>query len=181
METRRQFLTTMGVGLTGVASGDQNTNNLAAEAPPLEFAFSATVTLGAIQTVGDVPHGQRRIIPITGGAFEGPAIKGRVESGGADWQLIRTDKVAELEAKYTLRTDDGVLIYISNKGYRHGSSEVMQRLANGGDVNPKEYYFRTAAVFETASKKYDYLNKHIYVATGERKKDNVVIHFYKVL
>jgi hypothetical protein len=137
--------------------------------------------LGAIQEVGNTAHGRRRIIPIVGGRFEGPAIKGTVEPGGADWQIIRTDNVAELDAHYTLKTEDGVFIYIINKGYRHGPAEVLQRLAKGDTVNPKEYYFRTTPVFETASEKYDYLNKYIYIASGERKKESVIIHFYKVL
>jgi hypothetical protein len=88
---------------------------------------------------------------------------------------------AELDAQYTLKTDDGVFIYIKNKGYRHGPAEVLQRLAKGEAVDPKEYYFRTVPVFETSSEKYDYLNKCVYIATAERKKESVIIHFYKVL
>lgn len=181
METRREFLTTMGLGIAGATAGNQFPGGPDAAVPALEFAFTATVTLGTVQPVGDVPHGNRRIIPITGGKFEGPAIKGTVEPGGADWQVVRTDNVAELDARYTLKTDDGVLIYIVNRGYRHGPAEVLQRLAKGEEVDPKEYYFRTAANFETASEKYDYLNKHVYVATGERRRDRVIIHFYKIL
>jgi hypothetical protein len=181
MKSRKQFLTTMGLGITGMAFGKNLIQIEKDELPQLEFAFIATVTLGAIQEVGNTPHGRRRIIPITGGTFEGPAIKGTVEPGGADWQIIRADNVAELDAQYTLKTDDGFFIYIRNKGYRHGPVEVLQRLAKGEEVNPKEYYFRAAPVFETASEKYNYLNKYIYIASGERKKDSVVIHFYKVL
>ena len=171
----------MGLGIAGTALGGKNFTNKTNDGPQLEFAFSATITLGNVQDVGLTPHGRRRIIPITGGTFEGPAIKGTVEPGGADWQIIRTDNVAELDAQYTLKTDDGVLIYIRNKGYRHGPAEVLQRLAKGEAVDPKEYYFRTTTVFETASEKYNYLNKFIYIASGERKKDSVLIHFYKVL
>jgi Protein of unknown function (DUF3237) len=181
MKSRKQFLTTVGLGITGIAIGKNSIHLDNDELPRLEFAFTATITLGIIQELGNTPHGRRRIIPITGGTFEGPAIKGTVEPGGADWQIIRGDNVAELEALYTLKTDDAVFIYIKNKGYRHGSAEVLQRLAKGEAVNPKEYYFRATPVFETASEKYNYLNKFIYIASGERKKDSVVIHFYKVL
>jgi hypothetical protein len=181
MKNRKQFLTTIGLGITGMAMGKNLIHVENEELPKLEFAFTATITLGAVQEVGNTPHGRRRIIPITGGTFNGPAIKGTVEAGGADWQIIRTDNVAELDAQYTLKTDDGVLIYIRNKGYRHGPAEVLQRLAKGEAVNPKEYYFRATPIFETASEKYNYLNKYIYIASGERKKDSVVINFYKVL
>lgn len=181
MTTRKQFLSTVGLGLAGVATAADRVVGQPADLPQLEFAFGATVTLGSVQELGNTPHGRRRIIPITGGTFEGPAIKGTIEAGGGDWQLVRADNVAELEAQYTLKTDDGALIYIRNKGYRHGPAEVLQRVARGEGVNPKEYYFRTAASFETASPKYDYLNRYIYIATGERKRDNVVLQFYKVL
>jgi hypothetical protein len=181
MKSRKQFLTTMGLGISGIALGKSPVQMEKDELPQLEFAFTATITLGTIQEVGATPHGRRRIIPITGGTFEGPAIKGAVEPGGADWQIIRTDNVAELDAQYTLKTDDGVFIYIRNKGYRHGPPGVIQRLMKGEAVDAKEYYFRATPVFETASEKYDYLNKFIYIATGERKKDSVLIHFYKVL
>jgi hypothetical protein len=181
MKTRKQFLTTVGVGLAGVAMGGNHLNNPAGADPQVEFAFTATITLGIVQEVGITPHGKRRVIPITGGTFSGPAIKGTVEPGGADWQIVRADNVAELDAQYTLKTDDGIFIYIKNKGYRHGPAEILQRLAKGEAVDPKEYYFRTIPVFETSAEKYDYLNKYIYIATAERKKDSVIIHFYKVL
>ena len=181
MRSRKQFLTAVGVGMTGVVLGGNHGNQKIGSMPQLEVAFTANITLGTAQEVGDTPHGRRRIIPITGGTFEGPSIKGTVEPGGADWQIIRPDNVAELDAKYTLRTDDGVLIYVVNKGYRHGPAEVIQRLSKGEAVDPSEYYFRASPVFETASERYNYLNRYVYLASGERKKDSVVIHFYKVL
>ena len=181
MKTRKQFLTSIGVGLAGVAMGSKHPNIPISTDPQLQFAFTATITLGVVQEMGVTPHGKRRVIPIAGGSFSGPAIKGTVEPGGADWQIVRADNVAELDAQYTLKTDDGIFIFIKNKGYRHGSAEVLQRLAKGEAVNPEEYYFRTVPVFEVSSEKYDYLNKYIYIATAERKKDSVIIHFYKVL
>lgn len=181
MKNRKEFLISMGLGLASITLAKASIHLENTELPKLEFAFTANITLDSAQEVGNTPHGRRRIIPITGGTFEGPAIKGTVEAGGADWQIIRADNVAELNAKYTLKTNDDALIYIENKGYRHGSAEVLQRLAKGEPVDVKEYYFRTTPVFETASKKYDYMNKYIYIASGERKKDSVIIHFYKVL
>jgi len=171
----------MGLGFAGATLGTGGFSPKQRNQPQLEFAFTANITLGPVQELGTTPHGHRRIIPITGGTFDGPDIKGTVENVGADWQIIRADNVAELEAQYTLKTNDGVFIYIRNKGYRHGPVEVLQKLAKGEEVDPKEYYFRAAPFFETSSEKYDYLNKYIYIATGERKKDSVIIHFYKVL
>jgi hypothetical protein len=100
--------------------------------------------------------------------------------GGADWQVIRTDGTAELEARYTLETDDGALIYVLNRGIRSASKEVMGRLARGEKVHPREYYFRTTPVFETGAPKYQWLHRLVAVATGERLPDEVIITVYEV-
>ena len=149
--------------------------------PKLEFAFEAVITLDSVQDLGITTYGKRRIIPITGGTFEGPNMKGTIVAGGADWQTVRTDGTADLEARYTLKTDDNALIYIQNKGIRIGKPEVLARLAKGEKVNPSEYYMRTTATFEVAEGKYSWLTKSVVVATGMRNAKSVVIRFYKVL
>ena len=149
--------------------------------PTLELIFEAKVTLDPVQELGITTYGKRRIIPITGGTFQGAHIKGVVLPGGADWQTVRSDGTADLEARYTLKTDDGVLIYIQNKGVRHAKPEVLARLAKGEKVDPKEYYMRTAASFEVADGKYAWLNKSVVVCVGARMADHVLLRFYKVL
>ena len=81
--------------------------------PQLQFVFAAHVKVDAPLDLGDVGKGGRRIVPIAGGEFSGPQLRGTVLPGGADWQVLRDDGVAELEARYTLRTDDAALIYLS--------------------------------------------------------------------
>ena len=130
---------------------------------------------------GDAGKGTRRMVPITGGTFEGPAIKGTVVPGGYDWQLLRSDAVLEIDARYVLKTDDGTFITITNSGLRHGPAETMQRLANGEEVNAKEYYFRSVPMFETGNPKYDWLIKNIFVATGIRQKTKVLITVWRLL
>jgi Protein of unknown function (DUF3237) len=149
--------------------------------PKLEFIFEAKVTLDPAQELGVTTYGKRRIIPITGGTFDGPNMKGTIVSGGADWQTLRADGSADLEARYTLKTDDGVLIYIQNKGVRHAKPEVLARLAKGEKVDPKEYYMRTSATFEVAEGKYALLTKAVVISTGARMADHVLLRFYKVL
>ena len=161
------------------AQGAFAQNNLVE--PHLEFAFEAVVTLDPAQDLGITTYGKRRIIPITGGTFEGPNIKGTILAGGADWQTVRTDGTADLDTRYTLKTDDGTLIYIQNKGIRTGKPEVLARLAKGEKVDPSEYYMRTSAVFEVADGKYAWLTKSVIVGTGMRNASSVVIRFYKVL
>src|SRR5512142_3170627 len=95
-------------------------------APPgLEFVFEAVVEIGAPVGLGQTPQGHRRIIPILGGRFEGPALRGQVLPGGADWQILHPDGGADLDARYTLETERGGLIYVVNRGVRHGPPEVL--------------------------------------------------------
>jgi hypothetical protein len=148
--------------------------------PSLRLLYTSTVEVGPPVVVGATPYGERRIIPIKGGSFAGPRLSGKVLPGGADWQVIRTDGVAELEARYSLETEDGALIYVLNQGIRSGPKEVMERLARGEKVSPSEYYFRTRPVFETGAPKYQWLHGLVTVATGERLPDQVIITVYEV-
>ena len=151
------------------------------EYPELEFAFELKVQVSPPQEMGVTAKGTRKIIPITGGSFEGPGIKGTIMPGGYDWQLIRTDGVAEVEARYVLKTDDGALITIVNKGLRHGPAEVIQRLAKGEIIDPSLYYFRSIPFFETSEEKYNWLIKNMFLASGIREPDLVIIRVWKVL
>jgi len=146
----------------------------------LEPLLRAEITLAPAQELGETPLGRRRIIPITGGSFRGERLAGRVLPGGADWQFIRSDGVAELDARYTLETEDRALIYVRNFGYRHGPAEVIQRLAAGEPVDPALYYMRTTPRFETGAERYQWLNRIICVATGARRAAAVELEVFEV-
>jgi hypothetical protein len=148
-------------------------------APKLEFIFGVHVTVDTPQDLGAFNKGQRRVVPITGGEFSGPSMGGKVLPG-ADWQLIRHDGVAELEARYTLSTDDGATIHVRNLARRHGPAEVMAALAAGQAVEPGSYYFCGAAFFETTDERYAWMTKHIIICTGQRELATVTLQFYKV-
>ncbi len=147
----------------------------------LEFAFELKVQISKPQEIGVTAKGTRRIVHITGGSFEGPGIKGMIVPGGYDWQLLRTDGVTEIDARYALKTDDGALITVVNVGLRHGPPDVMQKLAKGEPVDPSLYYFRTVPFFETSETKYNWLTKNIFLATGIREPELVIIRVWKVL
>ena len=146
----------------------------------LEPLMSVNVTLDPVRDLGDTPAGRRRIIGITGGTFRGARLSGRVLPGGADWQVIRADGTAHLDARYTLETSDGALIYVNNLGYRHGPKEVVERLARGEDVDPALYYMRTTPWFETSAPAYAWLNRAVCVGTGARRAQQVELEFYEV-
>src|SRR5882672_3002246 len=137
----------------------------------LELAplMKVNVTLEPARDLGDTPLGRRRIIGITGGTFSGPRLSGRILPGGADWQVVRADGVACLDARYTLETADGALIYVNNRGYRHGPKDVIERLARGEDVDPALYYMRATPWFETSAPAYAWLNRTVCVASGARR------------
>jgi hypothetical protein len=145
-----------------------------------EFLCRVEVTLEPVRELGETPLGRRRIIGITGGTFSGPRLAGKILPGGADWQVIRSDGVAYLDARYTLETDDGALIYVNNKGYRHGPKEVIERMARGEEVDPALYYMRATPWFETSAPRYAWLNRTICVATGARRAAAVELDFFEV-
>jgi hypothetical protein len=147
----------------------------------LEPLFDAKIQVARPYEVGATAKGQRRVIGIEGGTFEGPKLRGRILPGGADYQIIRGDGIAELDARYTIETDDGAMIYVTNFGYRHGPADVIARVAAGEEVDPALYYFRSSPLFETAAEKYLWLNGSICVATGARKADAVELSVYQVL
>jgi hypothetical protein len=130
-----------------------------------EFAYEAIVEIGACVDIGATPHGARRTIPITGGTFEGPAIKGVVLPGGADWQTDRPDGTTELNALYSMRCDDGTVIVVHNSG-----------IASGG-------YLRTTTRFDAPAGPHDWLNKAQFVGSVSAgpRPGTVTIRIFRVL
>lgn len=149
--------------------------------PRLEKSFSLRVELAKPIEMGQGRAGQRRIIPIIGGAALGPEITGKVLNLGADWQTIFADGAAHLDTRYGVETDDGAVIEIINVGARHGPADVMARLAQGEDLDPTQYYMRTAARLETGDARYAWINHMIFVCAGIRRASAVEIDYYKVL
>jgi uncharacterized protein DUF3237 len=147
----------------------------------LQALFKADIELAPAQELGAGPLGRRRIIAITGGRFIGERLSGRVLPGGADWQVIRADGVAELDARYTLETADGALVYVRNHGYRHGPEDVLKRLAAGENIDPARYYMRTTPLFETGDARYAWLNRLVCVASGARRPAAVELEVFEVL
>lgn len=150
------------------------------EPPELSFAFEVLVEVADPTVVGLLPNGTRRIVDILGGSFEGPDVKGRVVPGGADWQIIREDGFTDIDARYTLETDSGDLIYVSNVGIRHAPPDVITRLNAGEVVDQSQIYFRAIPKFETSAPELEWLMKSIFVATGERYPNGVVIRFWRL-
>jgi len=151
--------------------------------PELEFVVRIELELPQfLESLGSFAGmGERKMMAIRGGRFEGPQMRGVVLPGGSEWPLIRPDGVGCIDARYTLKTDDGVLINIRNTGYRHGPDDVMQRLDGKQEtVDPRLYYLRTYTVFEAPPGKYDWMSRHVFVGVGERHPRANYFNYYKL-
>lgn len=149
--------------------------------PDLQHVCNIDVEVGPIRDLGPTPHGRRRIIAILGGSVRGPRIEAEVVPGGADWQYMRADGVVELEARYSIKTQDGVEIAVTNRGLRRAPPEVMERLSRGEAIDPAQVYFRTTPVFEAPAGPYAWLNESIFTATAARLPDKVQIRVFEML
>ena len=98
----------------------------------------------------------------------------------ADWQTVLRDGTALADIRFALRTDGGELLYGRSRGVRHGSAEVLARLARGEDVDAREYTFRTATEIETAAPELDWLNKGVFISVGGRRPGGVTYETYLV-
>jgi hypothetical protein len=139
-----------------------------------EHLWNAKVKISQMINVGKSKYGTRRVIPITGGTFEGSKIKGVVLPGGEDWQLVRPDGDTELYARYLLKTEDGVVIQVTNRALMHSSSTG--------------FYTKSVIDLEAPiDSPYEYLNHAIILGTLEMpmlkqgEDPYVIIGFYKVL
>ena len=148
--------------------------------PTLNLFADLSVQVDKPQEVGQSHHGVRRLIPILGGQVQGQGWTARVLSGGADFQLIVNDRMAELDARYTIETDGGDLIFVQNRAVRTASPDVMARLVRGEPVPPESVYFRCSPSFETASPSLRWITERLFVGTGARHPDRVVMRFFEV-
>lgn len=135
------------------------------DVPPLEYEplMNFVADLGEAQVLGS-----RRIVPITGGTFEGPRLRGRILEGGADWVRARPDGASELDVRVTLETEDEALVYVTYRGILHNPPE-------------DDLYWRVTPYFETAAESYDWLNRIVAVGVGRRQPGQAAYWFYRIL
>ena len=152
--------------------------------PVFEFVFQSRVLVNPVlTTLGNVGgSGVRKMLDIWGGDFEGPKLRGKILPGGGDWPLLRPDGVGVVDARYTLQTDDGVLINIINGGFRHAPPDTLSKLdAKTSVVDPDSYYLRTTTRFEAPAGKYDWLSRYVFVGMGERHPEVLFLRYFMLL
>ena len=134
--------------------------------PSLEYEFSYRATLKAPVNVGAGPYGNRVVAEVTGGDFEGPRLKGRILSGGADWALVGPDGRARLDVRAQLLTHDGAAIYLSYPGVIDFNEKAQKAVEKGTGTEFGDHYWRTTPRFETGDPRYSWLNQAVFVGEG---------------
>ncbi|KMO12985.1 DUF3237 domain-containing protein [Methylobacterium indicum] len=149
-----------GLGLSGLAAAAETPappagplSDLPLVPPRTEFVYEAVVEIAPLVSLGDSPLGERRIVPITGGRFQGPRIRGTVLPGGADRQLVRKDGVRRLDALYEMQAEDGAILTVRN-----------QVLIDPGRDGAPDYRFSTIEVTAPEGP-HAWLNRLVLVGT----------------
>lgn len=156
--------------------------------PQLEWLADLTVTVATPIEAGIVTglnsRGRRRIIPITGGTFDGPELKGQVLAGGADFQIVVSDTCADLDARYIIALHDPAHrdqhIFVQNRALRRGNAADIARLVRGEPVDPQAIYFRCVPTFEVSNDSLRWLTDSVFIGTGARYPDRVEMRFFRV-
>jgi hypothetical protein len=144
--------------------------------------FALSIALHPIHELGPTPAGERRVVPVSGGQFDGERLAGEVlPHGGSDLLLTRADGSFQQDVRLMLRTHDGALILMTYRGVRHATPEVTDRIARGEAVGPFEYYLRIAPFFETAAPAYAWLNRIVAVGVGERRPGGASYEVFEIL
>ena len=147
----------------------------------LEFLVEYHADLKPPQAVGAGPFGNRQIFEVTGGTFEGPRLRGTIETGGGDWLLIGADGIGHLDVRATFRTHDGALIYVQYHGVIDLPARAARRPPAGSRGDYGDDYFMTAPRFETGDERYAWLNSVIAVAEGRSAPNAVEYRVYQVV
>ena len=72
------------------------------------------------------------------------------------------------------------MIFVTNRAVRTASPEVMAKIIRGEPVDPSTVYFRCSPSFETASPALSWIAERLFVGTGARHPDKVVMRFFEV-
>jgi hypothetical protein len=150
--------------------------------PELKSSYLGELKIEVTDTyfLGASPLGKRRLDRLDQGHFRGPRVNAEILVG-MDTLLGGADGALRPDVRLVLKLDDNETLLISYRGVRHGPPEVMARIARGEQVAHSEYYLRTTLVFETASPKYDWLNRVVAVGAGRRGATGVIYDVFEVL
>ena len=180
--TRRQFGQTtagaIGLGLGAATATPADALALQAgtgagqpgAAPRPEALKSEFLMDMILETQPAVQVGPRTVVGVTGGTFEGPKLRGKVIGPGADWPLATSPTLRILDVRTILVTDDDQRIYMTYRGVIHTPP-----------AGQGERYWRTVPIFETDSKKYEWLTQSVFVGVSFQVPQRVSYRIFQIL
>lgn len=88
--------------------------------------------------------------------------------------MVLKDLATRIEAQYLLQTSDDppAFITIKSSGWRTGSKEVLEKLADpqmADTISANQYKFRMNIELETGDERYQFLNTCMWVGSGCRR------------
>jgi hypothetical protein len=158
--------------------------------PILRLVMTMRITCTPFETIGDMGKGVRRVMHLTGGTFEIPAQRGGTFStpavkgavlGGYDWQILHSERYAELDARYNLRSEDGHLIYVRASGRRYATPETLQKLMRG-EPAPRgpDYYGASTPLIETGKPELLWMNHHAFIGNARSEPNAQHLRIFAV-
>lgn len=146
--------------------------------PVLKHFIRSQISLGEPMDVGLTSDGFRRVVPILGGSFSGPDLRGTILPFGGDSQLIKPGGQMDLDARYVLQTDQDELIYVSNIGNRFFAPEAFGALIARQPVDMSLARSTGAAKLESGSSRLQWVNRTRFFPRGQRGPDGLLLDFY---
>ena len=132
-----------------------------------EFLLDLTLEAQTPQNLASTGS-SRLIVPVSGGTFTGPSLKGTIIPPGGDWIVQRPDGSRVLDVRILLQTDDGQKIYVSWRG-------IAATTPDG------KFNARILPVFETAAPKYAWLNSVVAVGVYRPDLGKIAYRVYRIL
>ena len=153
---------------------------MAAAPPTLELAFEVRAELAPRRHYGPTAAGvQRGFVAVTGGVVSGPRFSGRiVPHSGGDYPTILPTGTAVFDARYLIEAEDGTLIQLNSRGYRHASAEVNARLLRGEEVPPSAYYMYATPWFDVPAGPHEWLGRSVFLVDGHRHANHSIFRYW---
>ena len=132
--------------------------------------------------VGEGPFGNRLIVEVEGGEFEGPKLKGTIRKhAAADWLTLCED-YGHLDVRATFETRDGAYIFVEYKGKLEMTAAVQAALSTGeGSTEIGDQYFFTEILMQTGDERYKWVNNIICVGQGRILPGRVEYDVYQAM
>ena len=135
---------------------------------PVEFLFRIDVRASEPIRVTPGPQGDRLIVAVLDGSFEGPKLKGRALPGhGSEWATTRPDWSLKADVRLVLETDDGAHVLMTYNGI--------------GTLEDGALRVRTAPLFQTGDERYAWLNGVQAIGLGTPTENGIAYDVYRIL